>query len=48
MQIRKTDFLELCNHIEYLLYHNKNYTKKQWYSVITADEILKTYKNKGE
>lgn len=46
MQIRKTDYLELCEHIDFLLTHNKNYTKKQWYALIEADEILKLYRYK--
>lgn len=46
MYINKTDFNELCEHIDFLLTHNKNYNKKQWYALIEADEILKTYKIK--
>lgn len=46
MQIKKTDFNELCEHIDFLFTHNKNYNKKQWYALIEADEILKLYRYK--
>ena len=46
MYMNKTDFKELCEHIDFLLTHNKNYNKKQWYALIEADEILKAYKFK--
>lgn len=46
MYMNKTDFNELCEHIDFLLTHNKNYNKKQWFALIETEEILKLYKNK--
>lgn len=44
MYMSKTNFNELCERIDFLLTHNKNYNKKQWFALIEANEILKLYK----
>ena len=41
----KSKILELEEHLDYLLTHNKNYTQTQWYELLEISDIVASMKD---